>query len=135
MNLWLFKTDPGTYAWQDLQAMKKERWDGVSNNLALKHLRSVKAGDQIFIYHSGEEKAIVGIAKAASDSYPDPSRKDPKFAVVDIIPFEKLEKPVTLLKIKSNQGLESWELVRLSRLSVMPVTPFQWKEALRLGKV
>lgn len=134
MNLWLFKTDPDTYTWNNLLKMKKEMWDGVSNNLALKYLRSVKNGDQIFIYHSGNDKAIFGIAKAVSNAYSDPSGKDPKLAVVDIMAQEELKKPVTLSGIKANKKLSSWELVRFSRLSVMPVSQTQWDEVLYLAR-
>ena len=132
MNHWLFKSDPETYAWQDLVKVKKEVWNGVRNNLALKYLRSVKPGDQIFIYHSGDDKAIVGIAEAHSHSYPDPSEKNEKLAVVDIKAVEPLKRLVTLFEIKANPKLKDWELVRFSRLSVMPVTSEQWKEVLRL---
>ena len=133
MNHFLFKTDPETYSWQDLAKVKKEVWNGVANNLALKHLRSVKTGDQIFIYHTGDEKTVVGIAEAVSEFYPDPSQKDPKLAVVDIKPVEPFKKPVTLAEIKANKKLSSWELVRFSRLSVMPVSTEQWNEVLRMG--
>ncbi len=128
MAFWLFKTDPETYAWSDLVKVKKEIWDGVKNNLALKHLRSVKKGDRILIYHSGAEKAVVGIAEALSDSTRDPDANDPKLVVVEIRALGPLSKPVTLTAIKANKKLASWELVRFSRLSVMPVTEEQWKE-------
>ncbi len=134
MNLWLFKTDPDTYAWKDLLKTKKEMWDGVSNNLALKHLRSIKKGDQIFIYHSGDDKAIFGVAEAVSDSYSDPSQRNSKLAVIDITAQEELKKPIALSEIKANQKLKSWELVRLSRLSVMPTTRAQWDEVLWLSQ-
>ena len=134
MNSWLFKTDPETYSWNDLTKTKKEVWDGVSNNLALKHLRSVEKGDQILIYHSGDDKAVVGLAEAVSDSYSDPKQKDEKLAVVEIESVEPLKKPVTLAEIKANPKFKSWELVRMSRLSVMPVSQDQWKEILRLSR-
>ena len=134
MNLWLFKTDPDTYSWQDLLKAKKEIWDGVANNLALKHLRAIKKGDAILIYHSGDEKAVMGRARAVSDSYPDPSKNDPKLAVVDIAPEDALDRPVRLAEIKAVKKLATWELVRFSRLSVMPATPDQWDEILRLSR-
>lgn len=121
MSSWLFKSDPDTYSWHDLVKDQKTMWDGVANNLALKHLRSIKKGDEIFIYHSGEEKSLVGIAKALSDSYPDPSQKNSKLAVVDIMPVKTLKNPVTLQTIRQNARFADWELVRMSRLSVMPV--------------
>ena len=132
MAQWLFKTDPGTYAWDDLVRAERERWDGVANPLALKHLRSVKKGDTILIYHTGKEKAVRGLAQAASAPYPDPGNA--KLYVVDIEPVEPLEEPVTLARIKQNKKLKNWELVRLSRLSVMPASPEQWEEVLRLSR-
>ena len=134
MNLWLFKTDPDTYSWKDLRSKKLEVWDGVANNLALKHLRSIKKGDQILIYHSGGDKAIMGIAKAASNPYSDSSQKNSKLAVIDIAPDKELKRPVSLAEIKANAKLKSWELVRLSRLSVMPATQAEWSEVFRLSQ-
>lgn len=133
-NHWLFKTDPETYAWSDLERTKKEMWDGVTNPLALKHLRSVRKGDEIFIYHSGNDKAIIGIAVTASDPYPDPSGRNPKLAVIDLVPHELLKRPVRLAEIKANGKLRSWELVRLARLSVMPVPGAHWDEIMRLSR-
>ena len=133
MNRWLFKTDPDTYSWQDLLKVKWEVWDGVANPLALKHLRSVKKGDSILIYHTGDEKSVMGIAKALSDGYADPSDKSGKSAVVDLAPEKELKHPVTLAQIKSNSKLASWELVKISRLSVMPATLAQWDEVIRLS--
>ena len=134
MNYWLFKTDPDTYSWQDLIKKKGDVWNGVANPLALKHLRSVKPKDQIFIYHTGDEKAVIGIAEAVSESYPDPDENNSKLVVVDVKSIEALKTPVLLSVIKSNPKLKSWELVRMSRLSVMPVTKEQWNEVLRLAK-
>ena len=134
MNRWLFKSDPDVYSWIDLQKVKKEMWDGVANNLALKNLRTIQKGDLIFIYHSGADKSIIGIAKALSASYPNPSEKDPKLAVIDIAPLESLVRPVTLAEVKKNKKLQSWELVRFSRLSVMPVTSEQWEEILSMSR-
>jgi len=131
MNRWLFKTDPDTYSWNDLAKKKLERWDGVANPLALKHLRSVREGDEILIYHTGNEKAVIGIAKAVSDSYADPADKTGKLAAVDISPLRPLTNLVSLSVIKSNPKLKNWELVRFSRLSVMPVTDVQWNEIVR----
>jgi len=122
MSSWLFKTDPETYSWQDLKSKSKEVWDGVKNPLALKHLRSVKAGDEILIYHSGGEKTIVGIAQALSAAYPDPKDNTGKLFVIDLAPKKDFPKLVSLSVIKSEPGLKDWELVRMSRLSVMPVS-------------
>jgi len=131
---WLFKSDPEHYSFADLLRDKKTVWDGISNNLALKHLRGIRRGDRVMIYHSGRERAIVGLAEVLSDPYPDPRQKDPKLVVVDVAAREKLARPVTLEQIKSQAGLESFDLVRLPRLSVMPVPESLWKALLALAK-
>jgi predicted RNA-binding protein with PUA-like domain len=131
---WLFKSDPETYSFSDLERDGKTVWDGVSNNLALKHLRSARKGDRVLIYHTGDEKAVVGIAEVVSDSYPDPKQKDPRLAVVDLKASEKLARSVTLQVIKKEPALKDFELVRLPRLSVMPVSDTQWKAVLALAK-
>jgi predicted RNA-binding protein with PUA-like domain len=131
---WLFKSDPEHYSFRDLVRDKKTVWDGISNNLALKHLRTARRGDLVMIYHSGGERAIVGLAEVLSDPYPDPKRKDPKLAVVDIAAREPLAHPVTLEEIKKQRGLGDFDLVRLPRLSVMPVSNGQWKSLLALSK-
>ncbi len=124
---WLFKTEPGEYSFDDLEREKKAVWDGVSNNLALKHLREVRLGDQILIYHSGEEKAIVGMAEAISDPYPDPNENDEKLVVVNLKPKRRFSTTLTLSEIREIEELKDFDLVRLPRLSVMPVTPEQWE--------
>jgi len=121
MASWLFKTDPDTYSWPDLKSKSREIWDGVRNPLALKHLRSIKKGDEILIYHSGADKAILGIAKAMSEAYADPADKSGKLFVIDLAPDKDFPKPVSLAAIKAESSLKNWELVRMSRLSVMPV--------------
>jgi predicted RNA-binding protein with PUA-like domain len=126
-NRWLFKTEPSAYSFQQLQKDGKTVWDGVKNNLALKHLAGIKKGDSIFIYHTGDEKAVIGVAKALSEAYPDPAKKDPKLLVIEIEAGAGLPRPVTLAEIKSNPKLKSFDLVRLPRLSVMPVSEEQWK--------
>ncbi len=131
---WLFKSDPETYSLSDLEREGKTVWDGVSNNLALKHLRSVRKGDSVLIYHTGEERAVVGIAEVLSDAYPDPKQKDPRLAVVDVKAVKRLRRPVTLDEIKKQAALKDFALVRLPRLSVMPVSESQWKELLALAK-
>lgn len=130
---WLFKTDPETYGWPQLVKEKKAVWDGVLNNLALKYLRLVRKGDLIFIYHTGFEKAVVGTARAASDAYPDPNQKDPKLAVVEVTPVKALS-PVSLSMIKNTPQLKDWELVRFSRLSVMPVSSEIWQAILAMSR-
>ena len=125
-NRWLFKTEPTAYSFQQLQKDQKTVWDGVKNNLALKNLKEIKKGDPILVYHTGDEKAAVGIARAVSGAYPDPSKKDPKLLVVDIEAVKPLPRPVTLAEIKANSTLAKFDLVRLPRLSIMTVTEEQW---------
>ena len=108
-------------------------WSGVKNPLAQKHLHAVKRGDQIFYYHTGDEKAVVGIAKALGDAYPDPNDKSGKHAVVDVAPVRPLERPVTLAEIKADPAFASFALVRISRLSVMPVSSDEWRRIERMA--
>ena len=126
-NRWLFKTEPSVYSYQQLEKDKKTIWDGVKNNLALKNLKEIKKGDPILIYHTGEEKAAVGIARALSGAYPDPSKKDPKLLVVDIEAVKPFPRRVALSEVKANAKLANFDLVRLSRLSIMKVTDEQWE--------
>ncbi len=134
MGYWLLKTEPSVYSFDDLQKDGKTVWDGVTNNIALKHLRSVKKGDQVLIYHTGDEKQIVGIAQAVSEPYPDPDMKNPKLVVVNLMSKRKLRRPVTLAEMKSRKEFSGFELVRLPRLSVMPVRKTIWEKILKLGK-
>ncbi len=134
MAYWLLKTEPSTYAFADLVRDKKTVWDGVSNNLALKHLRSMEKGDLVFMYHSGNEKAIVGIAEVASGPYADPKQNNPKLAVVDLKAKEALKRPVSLAEVKQRKEFAEFPLVRMPRLSVMPVTASQWKSLLAMSK-
>ena len=131
---WLFKSDPDTYSFADLERDGKTVWDGVSNNLALKHLRSVRRGDQALIYHTGDEKAVVGLAEVVSDAYADPKQKDPRLVVVDLETRERLARPVSLDEIKKQAALKNFDLVRLPRLSVMPVPEAQWNAIMKLAK-
>lgn len=131
---WLLKSDPDTYSFADLERDRQTRWDGVSNNLALKHLRGAHRGDAVLVYHTGEEKAVVGLAEIVSDSYPDPKQNDPRRVVVDLKAGRRLPRPVTLDVIKRQAALRDFDLVRLPRLSVMPVTDEQWKTILELAK-
>jgi len=125
-NRWLFKTEPSVYSYQQLEKDKKTTWDGVKNNLALKNLNDIEKGDQILIYHTGDEKAAVGVARALSGAYPDPSQKNPRMLVVDIEAVKPLPRPVTLAEVKTNSKLANFDLVRLSRLSIMKVSEEQW---------
>ena len=126
-NRWLFKTEPSVYSFQQLQKDKKTIWDGVKNNLALKNLKDISRGDEIIIYHTGDEKAAVGVARATGGAYPDPSQKNPKLLVVDIEAVRPLPRPVTLAEVKANKKLANFDLVRLSRLSIMKVSADQWE--------
>jgi predicted RNA-binding protein with PUA-like domain len=125
-NRWLFKTEPSVYSFQQLQKDKKTMWDGVKNNLALKNLKDISKGDEILIYHTGDEKAAVGVARALGGAYPDPSQKNPKLLVVDIEAVKPLPRPVSLAEVKANKKLADFDLVRLSRLSIMKVSDEQW---------
>ncbi|HMA81263.1 MAG TPA: EVE domain-containing protein [Candidatus Binatia bacterium] len=124
---WLFKTEPSVYSYQQLVKDKKTMWDGVGNNLALKHLKDIKKGEQIFIYHTGDEKAAVGVAKALGGAYPDPSKGNPRLLVVDIEPVRALPRPVTLAEVKAHPKLKNFDLVKNSRLSIMKLTDEQWE--------
>jgi predicted RNA-binding protein with PUA-like domain len=126
MAQWLMKEEPEHYAYDQLEADRKTVWAGVKNPLAQKHLRAIRRGDRIFYYHTGKEKAIVGVATASSDAYPDPNDKTGKLFVVDVAPEKRLAQPVTLAAIKADSAFASFPLVRMSRLSVMPVTDVEW---------
>jgi predicted RNA-binding protein with PUA-like domain len=134
MAYWLLKTEPTVYSFADLEKDKKTVWDGVSNNLALKHIRSMHKGDLAFIYHTGDEKALAGIAEVVTDPYPDPKQKDSRLVVVEVKPREKLGRSVSLSEIKAQSQLKDFELVRLPRLSVMPVSESVWNHLLQMAK-
>ena len=124
---WLFKEEPTHYSYDDLAKDRKTSWSGVKNPLAQKHLRSVKKGDLVFYYHTGDEKAIVGVMKATGDAYPDPADRSGKLYAVDVAPVEKLGRAVTLAEIKADGRFAEFPLTRISRLSVMPVNVAEWK--------
>ena len=123
---WLFKEEPSHYSYEDLVRDGKTTWTGVRNPLAQKHLRSVAQGDRIFFYHTGDEKSVVGVMKAEGAAYPDPDDKSGKLYAVDVAAVKKLPHPVTLASIKGDKSFADFALVRMSRLSVMPVTDQQW---------
>src|SRR5215471_1226076 len=125
MAYWLLKTDPDTYSYADLERDKKTVWDGVANNLALIHMRAIRKGDLAAIYHSGDEKCIVGIAEIASDPYPDPKEGNPKLVVVEVRSKQRLTRTIPLSEIKANKDFQDFLLVKMGRLSVMPVTDRQ----------
>ena len=131
---WLLKTEPSDYSYDDLERDEKTIWDGVANNLALKHLRNIKTGDFAFIYHTGKERALVGIAKVISDPYPDPVQKDPRLVVVDVKAEQKLNRTVCLKEVKADPTFDDFLLVRLPRLSIMPITVLQWKRLLVMAE-
>ena len=131
---WLFKEEPSNYSFQQFTKDGGTSWSGVRNPLAQKHLRSVTKGDRVFFYHTGNEKAVVGIARATSHAYPDPNDRAGKLVVVDIAPVQALERPVTLAEIKASKAFESFPLTRLPRLSVMPVSDAEWKEIERMSR-
>jgi len=133
-SYWLFKEEPEHYSFDNLVLDGRTVWSGVRNNLALKHMRAMRKGDLAFFYHTGKETAVVGIIKIVSDPYPDPEEKDPKLVVVDVAPVEKLKRPVTLTEIKSNSKFKNFELVRIPRLSVMPVLKPLWDEVIKISK-
>jgi predicted RNA-binding protein with PUA-like domain len=132
---WLFKEEPTHYSFDALVKDRKTVWSGVKNPLAQKHLHAVKKGDRIFYYHTGDEKAVVGIAKAGGNAYPDPDDASGKHAVVDVVPVKKLGRPVTLAEIKADPAFKTFPLVRISRLSVMPVSDAEWTRIEKLASV
>ncbi len=134
MAHFLLKTEPADYSFEDLTREGETVWDGVTNNLALKNLRLMNAGDDCLIYHSGSEKAIVGIAIVTRPGYPDPTKDDGKLTVVDIKASKKLRKPVPLSSLKGIKDLAGFDLVRLPRLSVMPVPDNVWKLLLKISE-
>lgn len=134
MSFWLFKEEPGHYSFDDLQRDGSTTWSGVTNALAQKHLRAIKKGDRVFYYHTGSEKAVVGIIEVTADPTPDPDDPDGKRVVVTVKPLQKLKNPVNLAAIKADKAFASWELVRIARLSVMPVPTQLWKKIEKLSE-
>jgi len=133
MAYWLIKSEPGSYSWEQFQKDKVATWDGVRNYAARNHMQAMKKGDQVFYYHSNEGMEIVGIAKVAKESYPDPTSDNDAWVVVDFKPFKKLKKPVPLSAIKADPHLAQMALVRLGRLSVQPVTEEEWQIVLKMA--
>lgn len=133
MANWLFKEEPENYSYDDLVRDGRTAWQGVRNPVAQRHLRSVKKGDRVFFYHTGKEKAVVGIAKALADAYPDPEDASGKLYAVDVGPVKKLKSPVTLASIKADKAFAQFELTRIPRLSVMPVDEETWERIVRMA--
>jgi predicted RNA-binding protein with PUA-like domain len=133
MARFLLKTEPSTYSFADLQRDRRTVWDGISNPVALKNLATVRKGDTMIVYHTGDEKQAVGLAIAASDAYPDPKLGDPKRTVIDLAPDRPLPKPVTLAQVKADAQLKTSDLARLPRLSVIPFSESQYQRLLKLA--
>ena len=133
MPHWLLKTEPDCYSFSDLQKDKKTVWDGIANALALKHLRTMKKGDQVLIYHTGDERSAVGVAEVTRDPYPDPKESDPKLVVVDLKPKHPLKRPIHLDEFKADESFQGWDLLRIGRLSVVPVPDPMWKRIQQLS--
>lgn len=126
MGLWLFKEEPESYSFADLQRDGSATWEGVTNALAQKHLRAVKPGDRVLFYHTGSEKAVVGVMQVTASPQPDPTDETRKRVVVTVAPVRALARSVTLAAIKADERFAGWELVKLPRLSVMPVPEALW---------
>ncbi len=126
MNRWLLKTEPGEYSIKDLEKDAVTVWDGVKAPAALKNMRSMKTGDEVLIYHTGKEKAVVGMGSVVTDPYPDPEQDDERYVVVKIAFGKTLQRPVSLAVIKKSKLFPDWELVNQPRLSVVPVSVEQW---------
>lgn len=133
MANWLFKEEPGTYSFADLQRDGSTTWTGVTNALAQKHLRAVKTGDRVFFYHTGDERAVVGVMEVTADPTPDPADETGKRVAVTVEPVRALNAPVTLAAIKADKAFAAWELVRQARLSVMPVPDDLWAKVEKMG--
>jgi predicted RNA-binding protein with PUA-like domain len=131
--MWLVKEEPSNYAYDAFAKDGGTTWSGVRNPLAQKHLRSIRKGDQVFYYHTGDEKSVIGVAKAAGNAYPDPGDKTGKAHVVDLLPVRKLKRPVTLAEVKADTRFKNFALTYMPRLSVMPVSDAEWKAILELA--
>jgi predicted RNA-binding protein with PUA-like domain len=130
---WILKTEPSTYSFADLQRERHARWDGVTNAVALKHLRAMHKGDRVLIYHTGDEKRVVGQATVVSEPYPDPKAGDERIVVVDLEAGDPVPTPVTLAQVKADPAFAELALVRVSRLSVIPVPEPMWKRLLGMA--
>src|ERR687898_465346 len=133
LSYWILKTDTDVYPYDQLEREGHAVWDGVTNALALKHIRSMSKGDSALIYHAGQGKELVGLARITSDPYPDPKHDDSKLVVADVAPERRLPKRVSLAEIKADPRFADLALVRMSRLSVIPVPPDLWRSLLQMG--
>jgi len=134
MGYWLMKTEPEEFSYADLERKGREPWTGVRNATALKHMRAMAEGDLFLFYHTGKERAVVGVGRVVQAAYPDANESDPRFVVVDAEPEYRFARPVTLGAIKADERFAAWELVRQSRLSVMPVSPEHWDLVHAMGQ-
>jgi predicted RNA-binding protein with PUA-like domain len=132
-SFWLVKQEPSSYSWSDFVAEGQTSWTGVRNYTARNNLRKMRIGDEVLFYHSGEEKAVVGIAKVMRTAYPDPTAKEGDWSTVDLAPIKSLRRPVALREIKGNPRLKGIPLVRLSRLSVMPLAESEFREIVKMS--
>ena len=132
MAYWLLKTEPEEYSYCDLERDGTTVWEGVSNSLALKHLRTMEIGDLALIYHTGKERRVIGVAQVVSQPYPDPKLDDAKRVVVQVQAVRRVQEPITLTQIKQDGNFEGFDLVRLTRLSVVPVSEPHWQRLLQL---
>ena len=135
MAYWLLKTEPDCYSWDQLRADGKTVWDGIANALALKNLRTAVKGDLALIYHTGDQRSAVGIAKITSAPYPDPQQDDDRLTVVELKPLRALRHPVSLDQIKADPAFAGWDLLRISRLGVVPVPPKMWDRIQELSEM
>jgi predicted RNA-binding protein with PUA-like domain len=135
MAHWLLKTEPDCYAWDNLTRDKRATWDGIANNTALKHMRTMKKGDDALIYHTGGERCAIGIAQIVSNPYPDPKEQEERLIVVDLKPKSKLPRPISLDEIRADKTFAGWDLLRISRLSVVPVPEKMWNRVLELASL
>ena len=137
MNYWLFKSEPSSWSWNDqLKAGKKgETWDGVRNYQACNNMKNMKLGDFGFFYHSVTEKQIVGIVEIVKEYYLDPTDKTGKFGMVKVKALKSLAEPVSLSKIKSNRRLSNFQMIKQSRLSVVPVSEIEWNEICKMANL
>jgi predicted RNA-binding protein with PUA-like domain len=133
MRRWLFKEEPTCYSYEDLERDGRTVWDGVTNALACRHLRTVRTGDRVFCYHTGKEKAVVGEMRVVGEPYPDPRSDDPKAIVVEVEPVRRID-PVTLARIRKDRLLAGSDLVRLPRLSVVPLSDEEWQRIEELSE-
>ena len=132
MNYWLMKTEPDSFSWDNLEKAGKATWDGVRNFQARSNLKEMKKGDLVFIYHTGDEKSVIGIAQVQREFYPEPG--DAEWVVIDIVPQKRLKRPVSLSEVKSDKQLKDMKLARVPRLSVQPVTKSEFDYVVKMSE-